>query len=700
MRRSSIGSLIGSNRMDRPAPSGDPSVPSTKPLIEARTRLLLGCGLIVILTLAVYIPAIRAGYIWDDDHYLTKNALVQSPGGLSRIWFEPKASPQYYPLVFTAFWIEHALWGLSPLGYHLVNVLLHACNAILVWRLLRWLRVHGAFVAGLVFAIHPVHVESVAWITERKNVLSGLFYLSALWIYLSHALPESRDATKRPSTHYGVAMAFFVCALLSKSVTATMPAVAMVIVWWKRGAITRRDVFSALLFLIVGLSAAFHTAWLEQHHVGAESVAWGLSPLDRCLVAGRVIWFYFAKLAYPAELIFFYPKWTIAADAAWQYLFPIGALGLLVAAYALRNRIGRGPAAALFCFCGTLLPVLGFVKVYPMIFSYVADHFQYLASISAIALSTGIAAKIHFERDGSTRLFLCVISVVVLATFGFKTWQRCGVYQDEETLWRDTIKRNPSAWAAYNNLGMLLHDRGSEDEAVSMLTKAIEARPDYEIALDNLGLMLLQRNRPDEAFELFRRATEANRYYSSAQRNYGRMLCDRGRIDEGIRHIEAAILIQPRKYESYEDLGNAYFRSGRAKEAVQSYRTVLELNPDYPLGMSNLAAALAAIGNADEAIVLLKHALAIQQTNPLAHSNLAVLLAGLGRVDEALEHFQTAARQAPDDADAHFNLARTLEGHGERDAAMREYREVLRINPNDPEARKALEGIGDIGAKP
>ncbi|MBI5762410.1 MAG: tetratricopeptide repeat protein [Planctomycetes bacterium] len=703
--------------MQRVTPTPDTTIPTARSKSESP---LLAVAVILFATLAAYSPLRHAGYIWDDDDYLTKNTLVQTTGGLSRIWIEPAASPQYYPLVFTTFWLEHKLWGLHPLGYHVVNVLLHALNAVLVWRLLTWLRVPAALWAALVFALHPVNVESVAWITERKNVLSAFFYLLSLHALLTHLL---RDHEKpRSPNAYILALVTFACALLSKSVTASLPAAALVIVWWKRGRISRDVVRATVPFFAIGLAAALHTAWLEKHHVGAENVDWGLSPITHLILAGRILWFYFHHLLWPAEQIFFYPKWSLSAADVASYIFPLGVIALAAVLYSRRHRIGRAPAAAMMLFCGTLVPVLGFAKVYPMLFSFVADHFVYLAGIALFAATT---ALIH------RALHAFLLPRVILATatctiLGVLTWNRCGAYRDEETLWRDTIKRNDQAFAAFLNLGMLVHDRGQTDEAVMLLRRAIEIRPNYEIALDNLGMMLLKENRTDEAFDLFRRATEANPYYASAQRNYGRMLCERGQLDEGIRHIEAAILIRPHAFESYEDLANAQFRLGRIADAISNYRRVLERNPDYPLGACNLASALTAIGQFDDAVKLLdaaiqrapdsaqthytlgtirmaqnrapdaiaafRAALKHQPNFPPAHTNLAVALEQSGQRDEALAHFRAAASQSPDDADAHFNLARALESRGLRDEAMKEYREVLRINPDEQEARKALGG--------
>ena len=338
----------------------------------------------MIVVFLAYQPAWQGGLIWDDDAHVTKPEL-RSWHGLYRIWFDLGATQQYYPLLHSVFWIEHKLWGDAPLGYHLVNILLHAMAALMVAAVLRRLEVPGAYLAAAIFALHPVQVESVAWITELKNTLSAVFYLSAAMLYL-------RFDQERKKPFYAGALVLFVLGLLSKTVTATLPAALLVIFWWKRGKLSwRRDVLPLVPFFVLGAAAGLFTAWVERKLIGAEGAAFDLTFIDRFLIAGRVIWFYLGKLFWPANLIFIYPRWNIDQAVWWQYLFPAAALLLAAALWVLRRR-WRGPLAGLLFFVGTLFPVLGFFNVFPFIYSFVADHFQYLASLGVIALvSAGIA---------------------------------------------------------------------------------------------------------------------------------------------------------------------------------------------------------------------------------------------------------------------------------------------------------------------
>jgi hypothetical protein len=385
----------------------------------------IAAAALVLLALAAYAPVISGGFIWDDDAYVTENATLRSVDGLRRIWFEPIASPQYYPLVFTTFWAEYRMWGLSPAGYHLTNVLLHGFNGVLLWFGLRALRAPAPWLIAAVFVLHPVHAESVAWVTERKNVLSGLFYLAAALAYFRFSPPEAGD-TRHPHRWgwYFVALGLFVCALLSKTVTATLPAALLLMLWWRRGSVRWRDVVPLAPFFLAGVVLGLYTVWLEKHHVGATGQDWTLSPVDRCLVAGRALWFYAGKLGWPADLSFIYPRWSVDAGAAWQYVYPVAVVVVLVGLWVARRRVGLGPLVACLFFAGTLFPALGFFDVYPMRFSFVADHFQYLASAGLLAclVAAGQAAMRRLLRPGSWMPMAA--GLALLLVLGFLTADR------------------------------------------------------------------------------------------------------------------------------------------------------------------------------------------------------------------------------------------------------------------------------------
>jgi protein O-mannosyl-transferase len=342
-------------------------------------RSIIGILLILVATCVAYLPALSGSFVWDDEEYITKPEL-RNISGLYRIWFEPRATGQYYPLLYSAFWLQHKLWGDSPAGYHIVNLSLHLLVVILAYAILVKLEVPGALLAAGIFALHPVHVETVAWISEQKNTLSGVFYLAAMLVYLK------RDASSGKLSYFG-SFVLYVLAVLSKSVTATLPGALLVILWWKHGRIEwRRDVLPLVPFFTAGLVFGLVTAYAESVWVGAGAANEGLSAIQRVLVAGRAIWFYLGKLVLPVNLAFSYPKWTIDPSDWTQWLYVLGVLALLGILWGVRQR-SRAPLAALLFFIGTLFPALGFLNVFPFRYSYVADHFQYLASLGIIVLA-------------------------------------------------------------------------------------------------------------------------------------------------------------------------------------------------------------------------------------------------------------------------------------------------------------------------
>ena len=352
-----------------------------------RRHTVLLFAVLLAATLAAYLPAWNGGRLWDDDQHLTAPAL-QSLDGLRRIWLTVDATPQYYPLVHSAFWLEHRLWGDSTLGYHLVSIALHAVAAFLAGLILRRLAVPGAWIAAAVFALHPVHVESVAWMTELKNTLSGVFFLGAALAWLRF------DESRRAADHAAMT-GLFVLALLSKTVTAMLPAVLLIVAWWKRGTIDlRRDAAPLAPIVALGAGAGVLTAWVERTAIiGPHAGDFAFSFVERCLIAGRAAWFYLGKLAWPVPLVFIYPRWEVSEAAWWQYLYPAALVACLATLWGLRRR-SRAPLAALLAFCAALFPALGFVNVYPFRFSLVADHFQYLASLPIIALGAAGLARL------------------------------------------------------------------------------------------------------------------------------------------------------------------------------------------------------------------------------------------------------------------------------------------------------------------
>jgi tetratricopeptide (TPR) repeat protein len=607
-------------------------------------------GLLLLVALVTYGPALQGDFLWDDAGHVTAPTL-RSFDGLIRIWLEPGTTQQYYPLLHSAFWLEHQLWGDAVLGYHLANVLQHALAATLFGLVLRRLAVPGAWLAAFAFLLHPVCVESVAWISEQKNTLSTVFALAATLAWLRF------EDDRRPA-RYALAAAWFAAALLSKSVTATLPGALLVIAWWRRGRLAwRGDILPLLPWLLVGAVAGLGTAWMEAHGIGARGDDFALGVLERILLAGRVVWFYFGQLIWPADLAFFYPRWTIDAGSGWQWLFPLAA-GVVLAVAAWWSRRDRGPLAAALLFGGTLFPVLGFVNVYPFVFSYVADHFQYLASLPLIAFLSAAAAR-GFARLRGPAWSGALAAVAVLLILGHLSWRQAHMYRDVFSLYETTLARNPQSWVAHLNLGTALDDAGRPVDSLPHLQRALELKPDFPETLNSLANVLNQLGRPAEAVPLLARAIER----------------------------------QPRLAAAHNTLGVALMSLGRAAEGVASFRRALEITPDAALTHVNLAWALAQAGRHPEALAEFAAAQRRHPHEPDVEYKWGLVLGQQGRVGDAIPHLTRAVELQPDNPEPRFVLGSALWQAGRPREAALEFEAVLRLDPGHAGAQQALDGL-------
>src|SRR5262245_5111171 len=503
---------------------------------------------LVVVTGLAYVPVLRSGFVWDDDVLVTKNPLLRGWEGLAAIWLRPGSTLQYYPLTFTSWWAQYHAWGLAPVGYHVVNVLLHGVSAAVLWLVLLHLGVPGAWTAAAVFALHPVHVESLAWVSELKNAQSVLFYLLAALAYLWWALPGYPPSRARLRA---LSLAWFACALFSKTVTCTLPVVLALVLWWRTGRITRRQGLGLVPFAAVGIVAASVTAWMERHYVGAAGDEWTLSFPARCLVAGRALWFYAAKLVWPSGLSFVYTRWTLDPRVWWQWMFPLAAVAFVVLLAALVRRVGRAPLAAVLAFVVTLAPALGFADVYPMRYSFVADHFQYLASI-ALIVPLVAAGTVAIRRVAPAAG--APAAAVLLGALGILVARQARVYETPETLWRATLARTPTAWMAHNNLGLALEESNRLDEAAEHFREATRLRPAYPEALYNLGNVLAAKGRLAEAVQQYQRALAINDRFAVVHNNLGNVLVMLGRVAEGRRHYVRALDLDPGYTAARENL--------------------------------------------------------------------------------------------------------------------------------------------------
>ena len=575
----------------------------------------MGAVLILMLTVMAYLPALRGGFIWDDHNNITDNQLLRTLEGLKKTWMDPHSSLQYYPLTYTSFWVEYHLWGLRPVGYHVVNVLLHALNAFLLGVLLTRLAVPGAWLAALLFAVHPVQVESVAWVTELKNVLSGFFCLSAFLAFL-----RFRQGAEHRWPTYSLSFLLFLCALLSKTSTVALPVAIFLVQWWKQERVTRQDVLPLVSFFPVGAALALLTIWVEKHHVGAEGAEWRFSLLERCLVASRVVWFAAGKFIWPHPLIFIYPRWRIDAAAWWQYLYPLGVIAVLVILWCSRKRVGKGPLAAVLFFVCTTAPVPAAFNLFFSRYSYVADHFYYLASIGLMALASAAICSALPSRKSRLAVVLPIVAVL-----GALSWQHCKAFRDDETLWRETVTKNPDAWMAHYNWGLILASQNKAAESIAEYTAALRVKPDYVDAHSNLGIVLAGLGKTAEAIAEYTVALRIDPHHVKVHNNLGVALASQGKLAEAVAEYMAALRIQPDFVEARYNLANALADQGKLAEAEKEYKALLQIKPDFAEARYNLGVTLLQLGKVSEAIAQYQEVVRLKPDWVLALRQLGLL---------------------------------------------------------------------------
>jgi tetratricopeptide (TPR) repeat protein len=687
--------------------SAPPAEPLLPPLPSART-------LAVILVVAVMLAYARlwwAGFIWDDDDYLINNTCLRSLAGLGRIWFSPGSTSQYYPLTHTSFWIEYHLWGLNAPLYHFVNVLLHAANALLLWAVLHRLAVPAPWLGAALFALHPVEVESVAWITERKNTLSAFFGLLFLLAWLRYRFgPSEQGAPIQPKLSceqrpvdfrwLAVATALFLASLLCKTVTITLLGAVLVISWWKTGRISRADVIGIVPLLVIGLPLALTTVAMEKTTVGAVGDEWSLTPADRIVLAGRVIVFYLSKLVWPQPLIFFYPRWTVSAAEIWQWVFPAGVAAVLGLLWFFRDRLGRGPLACSLLFIGMLFPALGFFDVYPFQYSYVADHFQYHASAAALA-GLAAAAWLAAERLSDSRLRLVSIGAW-LAVLASITAAQTRPYLSLGHLYRHVLAHDAGSYIAANNLGMFLTSFNKMPEAASLFRMAAEnahSSPQKGLALWNVCQASLRYDDLAAVAECSLAAFEA--HPTVATRSMRALALARtGEPSAAERLLSDVPLDLPERRVPLADaldihclaVAEAALGKGDSEKASRALETLL-LNTENEWSVLEAARTFARLGDDDRAAQIFG-----SLRNSLAHGGsafygLGELAIEQGNLDVAQACFRLAIDRNPGLVAAYQRLAAILyRQHRQVDAEVA-LLHGLRMTSGSPELASLLETI-------
>ncbi|TAM39844.1 tetratricopeptide repeat protein [bacterium] len=524
---------------------------------------------LVILCFLIYAPSLGNGFIWDDDTNLYKNPWIQTTGGLKDIWLSNKIY-QYYPVNFTSFWLEHKLWGLNPSGYHAVNLILHILNVLLVFWVVRKLYARLAFPVALLFAVHPIQVETVAWITERKNLLSLFFFLSAILAYLRF------DFTRR-IRDYLFTVAMFAFALLSKPVAVCFIFFPALYKWWRDGKVTRREFRLSVILAAIGLFIALHTLYLEFYQVGARGSDFGLSFLERFILSARIMLFYPYKIIFPFDFVFFYPRWEVNANLWWQWLFSLAVILIAGALFIYRKKIGRGALALLIFYMISIFPVLGFLNVYGMKFSYVADHFSYLSTPALLLLicagitflSDRLKTKLTFLSSMAYKILIRGIFIIIIIYMCGKSIGLTKNYKNEKALWSNLVKDSPRCLVAYDSLAEEYRNIGEKEKVLDLYKKAVVINPAAQEAYYNLGNAYCDLGRNEDAIKAYERAIEINPGYLQALNNLASTYADLGQTARAIEIWNKAVQIDPGFAIAHFNLVKFYFAQKKYNLAIK-----------------------------------------------------------------------------------------------------------------------------------
>lgn len=634
-----------------------------------RSRLLLALIALVALTALAHAPALHNGFIWDDDDHFTENPAMTRPHGLLKIWSSLAVS-RYYPLTLTNFWMQRRLWDLNPLPYHAVNIVFHAASAVLIFFLLRRLNVRGAWVAAALWGVHPVNVESVAWVTELKNTQSGFFFFLSLLFFLRFERNEKR-------LWFVLALVSFAAALSSKPSTVILPFVLLLLAWWQRGQLRKTDLVRAAPFFALSVGMSLLTIAEQRGQIDRAPQDWTLSITERLIVASKALWFYAAKVLWPVKLSFIYPRWQTNADSLSSFIPLVGIVVVGGILWRFRKQFwARVVSFGLGYYVVALLPVLGFFDIYFFRYSFVADHFQYLASLGILALV--VAGGVKLLRQRAARWAMAAMWLTGLSAI---SWHHAQVFYDNETLWQDTAETNPESAMAYCNLGVICNGKNLYKESEQYFRKALRLKPGFLEAQSNLGLSLTEQHRYEEAEQALQEALRIMPNYSRALYCYGHLCYKTKRTAESEGYFHRAILADPRMVVAYADLGTLLLEQNRRDEAVKLYRFALSLRPDFVLARSNLAKILAERGDLNEAIPLYERAVKDGRNVAELHFNLALAYRQTGRFDDAIRELRSAIKLKPKFADGYLELGKTLAANHQYGEAIDIFRRGLQVEP-------------------
>lgn len=691
----------------------------------------LGLAGTMVITCAVLIffwPSLNGPFILDDGRYVANNPLIAAPDGLLRLWFTNE-SLEYYPVSNSTLWIEWHLWGNNPFGYRFTNLDLHIATSLLLWLILRKLSIPGAFFAALLFAVHPVNVEAVAWISQRKDVRALFFAtLSILWFLQNDdesraTVSEQADTLAKPRLWYWASLLAFAMAMLSKGSVPSLPLVLLLILWWKHGLLTRHDVRKTLPFFGIAVLLGLVHAWYQLH---GDPVAHASIP-TRFAGAGGTIWFYLSKALLPVALLFPYPQWHIdTADLRW-WLPLLAAIALSVTLiWQCRTHPSNWTRSVLFAwgfYCIALAPVMGFAEAGGMKVALVSDHYQHFAIIGVVALVAAGWNYFHQRALPERRWKFTALAIAVTGSLALLTWRHSWLFGHPVELYQTTLAANHDHYAGiflHQNLGLQLADMGRLDEAIQHFQASLTLMPDNPFVRMRLGEALLQTNRPEEAIQQFQQALQAAPDSATTHNNLGIALRKTGRIQDAIEHYQQALELRSSFPEAHFNLANALVDTHRLGEAIQQFKAGLEIDPGNAEAHYLLGNALRAAGRSQEAVEQFLETLRLQpdhaaaqvamaQLGPstaaaqgsqgvaqaptgsvAAEYNLAMAQLKAGAPQQAKEHFERALAIEPEFADAHQGLGTALVMLGRSTEALEHLQQVVRLKPNDADAHNNL----------
>ncbi len=622
--------------------------------VAANWQLIIKALVILAAGLLAYWPVLTGKFIWDDAQLVTGDTYLRSVAGLRNIW---SGEDPNWPLASTALWIEWHLWGSDPLGYHLVNLGLHLASCFLIWHLLNRLGLRWGWLGGLMFCVHPLAVETVAWISEMKSTLSLLFFLLSLDAYLDYEEDKKR-------TSYLSSLAYFLLAMLAKTTVAMLPFVLLLYCWWKRQRIVAADMKTVYPYFIIVLTLGLIAYHLQNVNVWHDSAIENRSVFSRFVIAGTALLFYLGKFLVPIGLLPIYPRWSMNSFTVTE-LLTLPALSALVLTLWIEGKAwSRHALFGIGFFALNAAPGLGFVRIYYMDVSPVGDHIAYLPIIGLIGLVVAGVEALQRIFIHASRLFLAVATVGV-ALWTWKSHNYCAIFKDNLTLWTYAVQRNPMSFATHYCLAATLNGIPNRlDDAVDQYeeSEALRVSPDWNEGYYDLGI-LEQNTKGDlpKALTYYKKAIAINPNLPEPHYQLATVLVDMpGKTEEGISEFNAALKINPNYAQAHNDLGYALMNQtpDRMVEAIDEFKAAVKLDPHYATAYNNLG---------------------------VAQSRIA------GQISYAIDDFEAALRIKPDFAEAHYNLGMILlRMPGQRQKAIDHLEKALEIDPHLDEARAVL----------